>query len=60
MKSQKLIQSMYPVRANHSFRFDLGQDCDLCVHTDTVCYGNTKIYGQCNVQAITMLSLRFI
>ena len=55
-----LIQSMYSVRANHSFCFDLGQDCDLCVHTDTVSYGNTKIYEQCNVQAITMLSLRFI
>ena len=52
---------MYPVRANHSFCFDLGQDCDLmCVHTDTVSYGNTKIYEQCNVQAIIMLSLRFI
>ena len=51
---------MYLVRANHSFCFDLGQDCDLCVHTDTVCYGIKKIYEQCNVQAITMLSSRFI
>ncbi len=41
MNSFKLIQSMYPVRVNHYFCFDLVlaatgvQDRDLCVHTDS-------------------------
>ena len=40
MNNFKLIQNMYPVRANQCFCFDLVladtgiQDRDLCVHTD--------------------------
>ena len=40
MNNFKLMQNMYPVRANQCFCFDLVladtgiQDRDLCVHTD--------------------------